>query len=67
MKSPSAAPRGTTFVSPVTTATPAFFAAAASERTIRSSSSIGNPSSRMKPALRASGLPPHIARSLTVP
>ncbi len=38
-----------------------------SERTMRHSSSIGRPSSRMNPAESASGRAPHMARSLTVP
>ncbi len=52
MKMPSPLPRSTTFVSPVTMRTPAAAAAAAIDCTMRHNSSIGSPSSRMKPAER---------------
>src|SRR5450830_944080 len=64
---PSPLPRSTTFVSPVTSATPACSAAALIDETTRQSVSIASPSSRMKPALRYSGRAPHMARSFTVP
>ena len=64
---PSPLPRSTTLVSPVTIGTPASAQAAAIDATMRRRSSIGKPSSSTKPALRASGSAPHIARSLTVP
>ena len=64
---PSAAPRSTTLVSPVTTATPAAAAASAMSATIWRSSSIENPSSMTKAADRAMGRAPIMARSLTVP
>ncbi|OPY93197.1 MAG: hypothetical protein A4E73_00361 [Syntrophaceae bacterium PtaU1.Bin231] len=67
MKTPSAAPRATTLVSPVTMDTPAVFAASAMERVIDFRSSMGNPSSRMNPALNISGIPPQTERSLMVP
>ncbi len=44
-KMPSAAPRFTTFVSPVTTGTPARVAARATDSVTRRRSSIGSPSS----------------------
>ena len=59
--------RFTTFVSPVTMATPAAAAALAIAATTCDSSSIGNPSSRMKAAERHTGTAPLMARSLTVP
>ena len=49
---PSAFPRSTTFVSPVTRRTPALAAASAMASRIRSMTSKGRPSSRMKPAVR---------------
>lgn len=67
MNIPSAAPRSTTFVSPVTISTRADRAARAMSPTTRLSVSSGNPSSRMKPALSHRGRAPHIARSFTVP
>src|SRR5258706_1902128 len=67
MKHPSALPRSTTLVSPVTSRTPAVFAAALIDSTIRPRSASGKPSSRMKAALRYRGRSPAIARSLTVP
>src|SRR5262250_682766 len=67
MKQPSALPRSTTLVSPVTRRTPAFLAAALIESTMRASSASGNPSSRMKAALRYRGRAPAMARSFTVP
>ncbi len=67
MKIPSPLPRSTTLVSPVTIGTSAAFAVSAMERTTRCSTSMLSPSSRIKPALRYSGLAPHMARSLIVP
>jgi hypothetical protein len=67
MKILSAAPWGTTLVSPVTTVTPAARAAAAISPATRSRSAIGNPSSMINPTLRYWGSAPHMARSLTVP
>ena len=67
MKTPSPLPLSTTFVSPVTTCTPTCAAASRIDATMRVSVSIGNPSSRMNPALSASGRAPAIARSFTVP
>src|SRR4051812_1315062 len=64
---PSAWPRSTTFVSPVTTVTPAASAAAAIAATSKRRSSEDRPSSRISARLRASGRAPAIARSLTVP
>ena len=64
---PSPLPRSTTFVSPVTMATPTSRAAACIDDTTRSSVWRGSPSSMMNPALRPSGRAPAIARSLTVP
>lgn len=52
MKIPSALPRSTTFVSPVTSKTPAARAAPPIERTMRSSRSNDSPSSSTKPADR---------------
>ncbi len=63
----SAAPRSTTFVSPVITATPASEAARAIASTSARSSSASRPSSRTSATLIASGLAPAIARSFTVP
>ena len=67
MKIWSPLPRSTTFVSPVTSDTPASAHAARIEATIRFRSRIGSPSSRMKAAERYSGVAPPTARSLTVP
>ena len=67
MNTPSPLPRSTTLVSPVTTGTPAAAAARFMDRTTRQRSSIGRPSSRMKPAESATGRAPHIATSFTVP
>ncbi len=67
MNSLSADRRFTTFVSPVTIATPANAAAAAIDATTRDNSSIASPSSMMKAADSQSGLAPLIAKSLTVP
>ena len=67
MYMPSAAPRSTTFVSPVTTSTPAAAAASAMSATIARSVSIGNPSSSTNAAESASGRAPIMARSFTVP
>jgi hypothetical protein len=67
MKQPSALPRSTTFVSPVTRSTPAVAAAARIDATIRSSCASAKPSSRMNAALTQSGRAPAIATSFTVP
>ena len=67
MNMPSAAPRGTTLVSPVAMGTPAARAASAMEATMRASSSMGKPSSRMNAALSARGDAPLMERSLMVP
>ena len=67
MYMPSAAPRSTTLVSPVTIETPAAAAASAMSATIPRSESMEKPSSRTKAADRASGRAPSMARSLTVP
>ena len=67
MNRPSAAPRGTTLVSPVTTCTPAAAAASAMSATISRSSAIGKPSSSTNAAESQRGTAPAIARSLTVP
>ncbi len=67
MKTPSPLPLSTTFVSPVTTGTPASRAAAAIDSTIRFKSASGNPSSSTNPAARLSGVAPDIATSLIVP
>ena len=64
---PSAAPRSTTLVSPVTTGTAAAAAAAAMSATTSRRTSTGRPSSRTKAAESATGRAPIIARSLTVP
>src|SRR4051794_12382212 len=64
---PSAWPRSTTFVSPVTIRTPAASAAAAIAATSVRSTSASRPSSRISAALSASGRAPATARSLTVP
>src|SRR4051794_1136282 len=64
---PSAWPRSTTFVSPVTTWTPAACAAAAIAATSKRRSSEDRPSSRISASDSASGFAPAIARSLTVP
>src|SRR5258708_3203103 len=52
MNRPSALPRCTTLVSPVTIETPAAEAASAIDETMRRRSAMGNPSSRIKPAER---------------
>jgi hypothetical protein len=67
MKTPSPLPRSTTFVSPVTTGTPQRREAPAIECTTLRSVASGKPSSRMKAALRYTGLAPSIATSFTVP
>ena len=64
---PSAAPRPTTLVSPVTTFTPARSAARATDSVMERSSENGSPSSMMKASDRATGVAPIMARSLTVP
>src|SRR4051794_19940666 len=64
---PSAWPRSTTFVSPVTTLTPALSAARATASTSARRVSDSRPSSRISARLSASGRAPAIARSLTVP
>ncbi len=66
-KRPSAAPRGTTLVSPVTTRTPAASAASAMSATIARSSAIGKPSSSTNAAESQRGTAPAMARSFTVP
>ncbi len=60
-------PLSTTFVSPVTIVTPACPAASAMADIIRCRSLMGNPSSRIKPALRPSGWAPVMQISFTVP
>jgi hypothetical protein len=65
--SPSAAPRPTTLVSPVTMRMPARSASAAIEATIRRNSAISVPSSMMNAADSQRGRAPPTARSLTVP
>src|SRR6185437_451825 len=60
-------PRSTTFVSPVTSETPAAAAASRIDSSTRRKSCIENPSSIINPAERYPGRAPHIARSLTVP
>ena len=65
--SPSAAPLGTTLVSPVTICTPALAAAAAISATISFNSAIGKPSSSTNAAEIQAGTAPAIARSLQVP
>ena len=67
MNMPSALPRSTTLVSPVTIGTPAAAAASPMARITRCSVSIGSPSSRMKPAVRYAGSAPIIATSFSVP
>ena len=67
MYMPSAAPRSTTLVSPVTMDTPAAAAASAMSATISRRASMENPSSSTNAADRASGRAPIMARSLTVP
>ena len=67
MKTPSAAPLGTTFVSPVTICTPASAAAAAMSATISFNSAIEKPSSRTNAAEIHDGTAPAIAKSLQVP
>ncbi len=67
MKSPSAAPRSTTLVSPVTIGTPASRAVAAMLAQTARSSSRAKPSSMTKAAASASGRAAAVARSLTVP
>ncbi len=64
---PSAAPLGTTFVSPVTICTPAATAAAAMSATISFSSAMGKPSSSTNAAEIHCGTAPDMARSFTVP
>ncbi len=64
---PSAAPLGTTLVSPVTICTPALAAAAAMSATISFSSAIGKPSSSTNAAEIQDGTAPDIATSLQVP
>ena len=64
---PSAAPRSTTFVSPVTTGIPAKAAASAMSATTSRRTSIDMPSSSTKAAEMAIGRAPIIARSLIVP
>ena len=64
---PSALPRSTTLVSPVTIVSSQARAAAAIEATRRRSSSRGSPSSRIIATLRCRGRAPAIARSLAVP
>ena len=64
---PSAAPRSTTLVSPVTTGTPARVAASAMSATTSRRTSIGMPSSSTKAAEMAIGRAPIMARSLIVP
>ena len=66
-KAPSALPRSTTLVSPVTTWTAQSVAAAATEARMRRSSASSSPSSRIRPRLRAQGRAPAMARSLQVP
>ena len=60
-------PRSTTFVSPVTTCTPALSAVHLMDSTIFSKSSTGSPSSIIKEQLKYFGTAPHIAMSFTVP
>ena len=67
MKSPSAAPRSTTLVSPVTMGTSASRAVAAMLAQTARSSSSAKPSSMTKAAASASGRAAAVARSLTVP
>ena len=67
MYRPSAAPRSTTLVSPVTMDTPAAAAASAMSATISRRASIENPSSSTNAADRAMGRAPIMARSFTVP
>ena len=63
----SAAPRSTTFVSPVTTGTPAAAAASAMSATTSRNTSMGRPSSSTNAAEIAVGRTPIMARSLIVP
>src|SRR5665647_2271892 len=67
MYTPSPLPRSTTFVSPVTSLTPATRAAAPTCWAIRPSSSSPVPSCRMYAVDMNSGTAPDMARSLTVP
>jgi hypothetical protein len=67
IKMPSAAPPSTTFVSPVTTETPASLAVAAMEATRRLNVSIANPASMIMPTDIYLGQAPLTARSFTVP
>ena len=67
MTIPSSAPRGRTFVSPVTISTPASRAARPAEANTRSSSAIWSPSCSTSDRLSATGLAPLTARSLIVP
>src|SRR3954451_9270500 len=64
---PSAWPRSTPLVSPVTTSTPAAPAAVAIASTSKRGSSADRPSSRISASDSASGFAPAIASSLTVP
>src|SRR5947209_3144712 len=64
---PSAAPLGTTLVSPVTICTPALAAAAAMSATMSFNSAIGKPSSNTNAAEIQDGTAPDIATSLHVP
>ncbi len=63
----SAAPRWTTFVSPVTICTPAFLAAACILSATRRKVSTASPSSKITLQVRYNGLAPLTAKSLTVP
>ena len=67
MKRPSAAPRSTTLVSPVTMGTPASRAVAAMLAQTARRSSRAKPSSMTKAAASASGRAAAVARSFTVP
>ncbi len=67
MNTPSALPRSTTLVSPVTIFTPASRAASPMLCAMRWRSASGKPSSRMKLAERCRGRAPAMARSLIVP
>ena len=67
MKMPSALPRSTTLVSPVTMGTPTAAAASRMDNAMRHKSAMAKPSSRMNAVERLSGRAPHMARSFTVP
>ncbi len=67
IKIPSALPRSTTLVSPVTTSTPASAATFAIESSIFPRFSILNPSSRIRPQEMYLGTAPLTARSFIVP